>query len=92
MSEATSVKLVIPSQVQLVDLVHSASEKMAEVAGFDPDESLNLGLAVRETLVNAITHGNRGDPARNDPPLCEPVPGAVRGAGSANAPSIAIGT
>jgi len=56
---ATSVKLVLPSEIKLVDLVHSAAEKMAELAGFDADEGLNVGLAVREAVINAIVHGNR---------------------------------
>ena len=58
----TSVKLVISSEVRLVDLVHAASERMAALAGFDDDESLNVGLAVREAVINAIVHGNREDP------------------------------
>jgi serine/threonine-protein kinase RsbW len=65
MGPPTSVSLVVPSQIRLVDLVHAASEKMAEVAGFEADEALNVGLAVRETVVNAITHGNKGDPERS---------------------------
>lgn len=59
---ATRVKLVLPSEIKLVDLVHSAAEKMAELAGFDADEGLNVGLAVREAVINAIVHGNREDP------------------------------
>lgn len=59
----TSVKLVISSEVRLVDLVHAASERMAALAGFDDDESLNVGLAVREAVINAIVHGNGEDPA-----------------------------
>jgi serine/threonine-protein kinase RsbW len=58
----TSVKIVIPSEIRLVDLVHSASEKMAELAGFDAEEGLNVGLAVREAVINAIVHGNGEDP------------------------------
>jgi len=57
----TSVKLVLPSDVKLIDLVHAASEKMAEFAGFDADEALNVGLALREAVINAIIHGNRRD-------------------------------
>lgn len=60
---ATSVRLVIPSEIKLVDLVHSAAEKMAEVVGFDADEGLNVGLAVREAVINAMVHGNKLDPA-----------------------------
>lgn len=59
----TSVKLVLPSEVKLIDLVHAATEKMAEYAGFDADEALNVGLALREAVINAMVHGNRQDPA-----------------------------
>jgi len=59
----TSVELVLTSDVKLVDLVHTASEKMAELAGFDAEEALNIGLAVREAVINAIVHGNKQDPA-----------------------------
>ena len=64
MATPTTVKLEIPSQVKLIDLVHSATEKMAEVAGFDEDDALNLGLAVREATINAIVHGNGQDPTK----------------------------
>jgi len=62
MAAASSVKLVIPSEVKLVDVIHSSAEKMAEVAGFDADEALNIGLAVREAVINAMLHGNQQDP------------------------------
>lgn len=60
---ATSVRLEVSSDVRLVDLVHSAAERVAELAGFDPDEGLNVGLAVREAVINAIVHGNGNDPS-----------------------------
>ena len=65
MAAATSIKLVIPSEVRLVDLVHEVSQKLAELAGFSPDDALNVGLAVREAVINAILHGNKNDPSRN---------------------------
>lgn len=64
MATPTTVKLEIPSQVKLIDLIHSATEKMAEVAGFEEDDALNLGLAVREAAINAIVHGNGQDPTK----------------------------
>jgi len=64
MAPATSVKLSMASEIRLVDLVHEASQKMAEFAGFEEDEALNMALAVREAVINAITHGNRRDPRR----------------------------
>ncbi len=65
MAAGIRINLVIPSEVRLVDVAHSASEKMAELAGFDADEALNIGLAVREAVINAMLHGNRQDPALN---------------------------
>jgi len=65
MAAATSIKLVIPSEVRLVDLVHEVSQKLAELAGFSPDDALNVGLAAREAVINAILHGNKNDPSRN---------------------------
>lgn len=47
----------------MIDLVHAASEKLAELAGFDADGCLDFGLAVRETAINAMRHGNGLDPA-----------------------------
>ena len=63
MAADTTVKLSLASEVRLVDLVHETCGKMAEFAGFDEDESLNVALAAREAVINAITHGNRNDPA-----------------------------
>lgn len=62
MAAGIRVNLVIPSEVRLVDVAHSATEKMAEMAGFDADEALNIGLAVREAVINAMLHGNGQDP------------------------------
>src|SRR3972149_2425830 len=59
MALATSVKLSMASELRLVDLVHEASHKMAELAGFEEDVALNVALAVREAVINAVTHGNR---------------------------------
>jgi serine/threonine-protein kinase RsbW len=64
MAAATTVRLSLSSDVRLVDIVHAAAERMAGVAGFDEDESLNVGIAVREAVINAIAHGNKMDAAR----------------------------
>ena len=64
MASATTVRLVISSEVRLVDVVHAASETMAGIAGFDEDDALNVGIAVREAVINAIVHGNKQDRSR----------------------------
>ena len=57
-----SFKLVLSSEVRLIDLIHMSAEKVAQLAGFDEDDALNIGLAVREGAINAIVHGNGSDP------------------------------
>ena len=47
-----------------MDVVHAASESMAAVAGFEEDDALNVGIAVREAVINAIVHGNKLDASR----------------------------
>ena len=58
------IRLSMPSQLPLVELVDSVSERTARLAGFTHGESLDLALAVREAVVNAIEHGNRRDPEK----------------------------
>jgi serine/threonine-protein kinase RsbW len=61
---ATTVRMTLESDVRLIDIAHSASETMAQLAGFDEDDALNVGIAVREAVINAMRHGNAFDPAK----------------------------
>jgi serine/threonine-protein kinase RsbW len=58
------VHLEIHSTIEALDLVQAVTEHIARCLGFD-DESLHwTAMAVRESVVNAITHGNAGDPEK----------------------------
>lgn len=65
MAVRTTVKLVLASDVRLIDVAHTAAERVAALAGFEEDPALNLGIAVREAVINAMTHGNGRDLARD---------------------------
>jgi serine/threonine-protein kinase RsbW len=78
MAAGISVKLIIPSDIKLVDLAHAASERVAELAGLDEDQALNVGLAVREAVINAVLHGNHGDPALKVTVTLSTRPGRLR--------------
>ncbi len=78
MPPATTVKLVISSEVRLVDVVHTASETMAGMAGFEEDDALNVGIAVREAVINAMLHGNRMDPSRKVEVSLQARPRSIR--------------
>lgn len=58
MTQTSKLQVVLPSEVRQVDLVHSISDRVAAAVGMDDDQTLNLGLAVREATINAIKHGN----------------------------------
>jgi serine/threonine-protein kinase RsbW len=58
------VRLQIPSLFDMVDLVQVLSDRMSHMAAFDEDAVHWVGVAVRESVINAIKHGNREDPAK----------------------------
>jgi serine/threonine-protein kinase RsbW len=78
MAPATTVKLVLSSEVRLVDVVHAAVETAAGIAGLDEDDGLNVAIAVREAVINAIVHGNRKDPGRKVEVSLQARPGSVK--------------
>ena len=55
------VRLQIPSLFDMVDLVQVLSDRMGQLAAFDEDAIHWVGVAVRESVINAIKHGNRHD-------------------------------
>ncbi len=48
-----------PSTLESVDAAESEILKAAEHAGFGEDDLHQIGMAVRECMVNAVVHGNR---------------------------------
>src|SRR5262245_29020488 len=58
------VRLQIPSLFDMVDLVQVVSDRMSHLAAFDEDAVHWVGVAVRESVINAIKHGNREDPGK----------------------------
>ncbi len=56
-----TVRLQIHSNFDLLDFVQVVSDRMAQLAGLDEDSIHWIGVAVRESVINAIKHGNRED-------------------------------
>ncbi len=61
---AQSFKIDAASQMNVVDSIQHAAEVLGIQEGLGPDAAHFFSLALREALVNAIRHGNRGDPSR----------------------------
>ena len=56
------VHLEIHSAIEALELVQVVAEHIARRLGIEEDSLHWTAMAVRETVVNAITHGNHNDP------------------------------
>lgn len=61
MTNGSSVRLDVCSSLDMVDLVQAVSDHVGRCAGLDDDALHWINVAVRESVINAITHGNRND-------------------------------
>lgn len=55
------IRLNLPSSFELLDLVQLLSDRLSSIAGLDEDATHWVSVAVRESVINAIKHGNRED-------------------------------
>jgi serine/threonine-protein kinase RsbW len=54
-----SVERFLESKLESVDEAEELVVQIAEKAGFDEDDLHKIAMSVRETMVNAVVHGNR---------------------------------
>jgi serine/threonine-protein kinase RsbW len=58
------VRLEFTSAVEMVDFVQVVSDHVGRTLGMD-DEAIHwVGVAIRESVINAIRHGNRNDESK----------------------------
>lgn len=57
----TTVRFDFQSTFDILDLVDVVSDHMARIAGLDEDARHSVAVALRESVINAIKHGNAGD-------------------------------
>ena len=55
------VRLEFTSAVEMVDFVQVVSDHVGRTFGLDDDALHWVGVAIRESVINAIRHGNRND-------------------------------
>ena len=58
------VVLSLDSALESVDRAEEEVVRFAEEAGFSEEDLQKIGMAVRESMVNAVLHGNQYDPAK----------------------------
>ena len=55
---------MLESNLESVDSAETLCVDAAKQLGLDEDACMDLGLAVREAMVNAVAHGNNYDPSK----------------------------
>jgi serine/threonine-protein kinase RsbW len=55
------IEIRIGSALEYLDLVQTLSDCITEFMGFDEDTAHWIGMSVRESVTNAIQHGNKLD-------------------------------
>lgn len=63
-SKARRVQVTLESKLESVDLGEELARQVAGTVGLDEDEQYKISMAVRECVINALKHGNQGDPKK----------------------------
>ena len=58
-SRGGTIRLQIPSNYEHLDFVQLVCDRLADLAALDDDATHWIGVAVRESVINSIKHGNR---------------------------------
>jgi serine/threonine-protein kinase RsbW len=61
LSDSHVVRIELPCSFELLDLVQIVSDRMTTIAGLTDDAMHWVSVAVRESVINAIKHGNKED-------------------------------
>jgi serine/threonine-protein kinase RsbW len=60
-TQARTVRLDIASRFEMLEMVQTVLTHVANMLHLDDDSAHYVSVAIRESVVNAIKHGNRGD-------------------------------
>ena len=69
-----TIRLEFHSNFDMLDFVQVISDHVGKQAGLDEDQLHWVSVAVRESVVNAIKHGNKGDKTKRVIVEFSPVP------------------
>jgi len=79
MRDARAVRFQFQSTYEILDFVQAACDGLGRMVGLDEDSLHWLGVAVRESVINAIKHGNGGDEGKRVHVEFTPLPSEPSG-------------
>jgi serine/threonine-protein kinase RsbW len=62
--EASVVEVVLESNLKNVEVAEEIARRVSGMAGFDEDDQHKIDMAVHESVINAIWHGNKNDASK----------------------------
>jgi serine/threonine-protein kinase RsbW len=74
MTHSHTVRIEFGSAFDMLDFVQVVSDHIGRMAGLDDDSLHWVSVAVRESVVNAIKHGNKNDESKRVVVEFTPVP------------------
>jgi len=63
-ADSSVVEAVFESDLRNVEAAEELVHRVSTSLGFDEEEQHKISMAVHESMINAIWHGNKNDPAR----------------------------
>ena len=64
-ADGSVVEVVLESDLKNVEVAEEITRRVSGTAGFGEDDQHKIDMAVHETLINAIWHGNKNDPSKS---------------------------
>lgn len=60
-AESSVVEVTLESNLNEVEVADEITRRVSSTAGFDEDDQQKIEMAVHESVINAIFHGNKND-------------------------------
>ena len=64
LANGSTIRLRFSSTFEMLDLVQVVSDHVGRLLHFEEDGLVWMEVAIRESVINAVKHGNRYDPAK----------------------------
>lgn len=64
-SKASVVEVTLESSLKNIEMAEDITRRVCATAGFDEEDQHRIGMAVHESLINAISHGNKNDESKH---------------------------
>lgn len=64
-AKASLVEVTLGSDLNNVEAAEELVQRVCTTLGFDEEEQHRIGMAVHESMINAIWHGNKNDPSKH---------------------------